>query len=319
MPGRERAVALSLVVLGLALAVTSPAFFAVSNARDLLLANMPVLLVALGALLVILTGEIDISCGSMFAVCSVVAGMAATSTGSPVVALVAASVAGLALGAFNGVLVAYGRIPSIVATLAAMVALRDGLRWATGGAWITDMPRTFQWFGVAQRGYPVIAGGVALLLCVAMAWALRQSTVGRWIYAVGSNADAARLAGIRVERVKCAVFAAAGLLTAIAAVLNAARFNQVPSNSGIGLEMRVIAAVVVGGAAVTGGAGTLRGTLLGVALLGMIGPGLTFLGVTAYWERALHGGIVLAAVTFDAWRMRVPPPATVVDAAVSSP
>ena len=159
MPGRERAVALTLAALGLALAVISPAFFTVSNARDLFLANLPVLIVALGALLVILTGEIDISCGSMFAVCSVVAGVAATSTGSLVVALVAASAAGLALGALNGVLVAYGRIPSIVATLAAMVALRDGLRWVTGGAWITDVPRAFQWFGVTQDGYPAIAGG----------------------------------------------------------------------------------------------------------------------------------------------------------------
>jgi rhamnose transport system permease protein len=102
--------------------------------------------------------------------------------------------------------------------------------------------------------------------------------------------------------VKCLVFVIAGALTAVGAVLNAARFNQVPSNGGIGLEMQVIAAVVVGGAAVTGGSGTITGTLLGVTLLGMVEPALTFLGVSPYWERALQGLIILAAVGLDAWR-----------------
>ena len=119
-----------------------------------------------------------------------------------------------------------------------------------------------------------------------------------------------------MERVKVATFALAGALTAIAAVLNAARFSQVPSNTGLGLEMKVVAAVVVGGAAVTGGVGTIRGTVLGVLLLGAIGPALTFMGVTAYWERALQGAIILAAVGLDAWRAhRASQPADAVAAA----
>ena len=147
-----------------------------------------------------------------------------------------------------------------------------------------------------------MAGALALGLCALITWVLRGTAGGRWLYAIGSNAAAARLAGIRVERVKVATFALAGALTAIAAVLNAARFSQVPSNTGLGLEMKVVAAVVVGGAAVTGGVGTIRGTVLGVLLLGAIGPALTFMGVTAYWERALQGAIILAAVGLDAWR-----------------
>ncbi|MGH9147103.1 MAG: ABC transporter permease, partial [Vicinamibacterales bacterium] len=208
------------------------------------------------------------------------------------------------VGVLTGILVAYVRIPSIVVTLAMMVALRDGLRWVTGGTWVTDLPRTFQWFGLQQSAYPVAAAACTCLLTAAAAWSLRHTVAGRWVYAVGSNEVAARLAGIRVERVKCLVFAAAGALTAIGAVLNAARFNQVPSNSGLGLEMQVVAAVVVGGAAVTGGVGTIMGTVLGVMLLGMIEPALTFFGVSAYWERALQGAIILAAVGLDAWRGR---------------
>jgi len=131
-----------------------------------------------------------------------------------------------------------------------------------------------------------------------MAWSARDLAAGRAIYATGSNPVAARLAGLDVAVVKFSVFMLAGALTAVAAVINAARFTQVPSNSGLGLEMKVIAAAVVGGAAIRGGRATLIGTVLGVVLLGAIGPALTFLGVNAYWERAIQGAIILAAVVF---------------------
>lgn len=302
MTSRETAVAISLVALGAVMVLVAPAFFAAGNLRDLFLSNLPVLIVAIGALLVILTGEIDISSGSMFAICSVVAGVVAKETGSVALAFLAATCAGITCGGIAGLLVAYLRIPSIVVTLAMMVALRDGLRWATGGAWVTDLPQTFQWFGLKQDTYPVVASALTVGLCAVTVLALRGTVGGRWLYAVGSHAGAARLAGIPVERVKVAAFAIAGALTAIAAVMNSVRFSQVPSNTGLGLEMKVVAAVVVGGAAVTGGVGTVLGTVLGVILLGAIGPGLTFIGVTAYWERALQGGIILAAVGLGAWR-----------------
>jgi rhamnose transport system permease protein len=128
----------------------------------------------------------------------------------------------------------------------------------------------------------------------------------RALYATGSDPQAARLAGIDTRLVKFAAFAAGGALTGLAALLNAVRFNQIPSNAGLGLEMKVIAAVVVGGAAVRGGRGSFTGTLLGVILLASVGPALVFLGITSYWERAIHGAIILAAVAADAWRSRTP-------------
>jgi rhamnose transport system permease protein len=299
---RELAVVVAIIVLAAALAVAAPGFFAPANLRDLFLANLPVLVVGIGATLVILSGEIDISCGSVFAVCSVMAGVLAKTTGSVTVALAGGCLMGAVLGSLNGVLVAYARIPSIVVTLATMIGLRDGLRWATGGTWVAGLPSSFQWLGLSQRAYPVIAGAIVVALFAAAAGVLGHVVGGRAVYAVGSNAVAARLAGLRVERVKWVVFAVAGALTAVAAVLNAMRFNQIPSNSGLGLEMKVIAAAVVGGAAITGGRGTMRGTLLGVVLLGAVGPALTFFGVTPYWERALQGAIILVAVAAEAWR-----------------
>jgi rhamnose transport system permease protein len=300
---REASVAFAVGALALVLAIVTPGYFSSENLEDLFLATMPVLLVALGMTLVILTGEIDISVGSMFGVCGVTAGMLAK-WGAPVVSAAAgACLVGALLGSMNGALVAYVRIPSIVVTLATMVGLRDGLRWSTGGAWIQDLPPGFQWLGLTQVRYPIVAAGLTVTLLAASAWALRNVAAGRSVYATGSNPDAARLAGFDTARVKWSVFTLLGTLTGLAAVLNAVRFNQIPTNSGVGLEMKVIASVVVGGAAVAGGRGSVGGTALGVVLLGAIGPALTYLGVSAYWERAIQGGIILIAVALGGVRL----------------
>jgi rhamnose transport system permease protein len=304
MPRRELSLVAAIAALAILLAAVNPAYFSAENLTDLLLANIAVLTAALGVTAVIVAGEIDISIGSVFAIASVVAG-AIAALGFPLtVAGAAACLVGAGLGAINGALVAYVGVPSIVATLATMIGLRDGLRWTTGGAWIEQLPAGFQWFGLPPSAFPPIVAVVLGALVGGLAWAMRHSWVGRSIYATGSNAEAARLARIDPAAVKFGVFVASGLLTSVGALLNAVRFNQVPSNGGIGLELKAIAAVVVGGAAVTGGRGTVGGTVLGVVLLGALGPALTFMGVSAYWERAVQGAIILIAVTADAARSR---------------
>jgi rhamnose transport system permease protein len=299
---REWSVAAAIAALTLVLLVAAPGYFSRENLSDLLLANLPVLLVAIGMTLVIITGEIDISVGSMFAVCAVASGLLAKS-GLPIwIAGAAACLLGTAFGSLNGALVAYLGIPSIVVTLATMTALRDGLRWATEGAWVQDLPPSFQWLGLTQGQYPVVAAAAAGLITAGLALGLRHLAAGRAVYATGSNPGAARLAGLDPAAVKSAGFAILGALTGLAAVLNAARFNQIPTNGGIGLEMKVIASVVVGGASVTGGTGSVAGTVLGVVLLAAIGPALTFLGVSAYWERAIQGTVILVAIAADGIR-----------------
>src|SRR6185295_4640523 len=237
----ELSVASALVALALVLAVAAPGYFSAENLSDLFLANLPVLVVAIGMTLVIVTGQIDISVGSMFAICGVAAGVLAKS-GVPIwLAGAAACLLGGVFGSLNGALVAYVGIPSIVVTLATMTALRDGLRWSTEGAWVQDLPRTFQWLGLTQRQFPWVATAVTLGLTTALAWGLRHVAAGRAIYATGSNPGAARLAGLNTSAVKWMAFSVLGTLTGLAAVLNAVRFNQIPSNAGIGLEMKVIA------------------------------------------------------------------------------
>jgi rhamnose transport system permease protein len=306
---REVSIAITMTLLGVVLAGVAPDYFSVENLGDLFLANMPILVVAIGTTLVIIAGEIDISVGSIFAVASVTAGAVAkvVPIGGVWVATAAACATGAFIGAINGALVAYLRIPSIVVTLATMIVFRDGLRWITQGAWVENLPPDFQWLGFSQSWYPVLLLAILVTMSSAVAWGMRHLAAGRMVYATGSNVAAARLAGIDIAKIKFWVFALSGLLTGLAAVLNSVRFNQIPSNTGLGLEMKVIAAVVIGGVAITGGRGRLIGTLLGVLLLGAIGPALTFLGVSAYWERAIQGAIILTAVGIDAtrsWRTR---------------
>lgn len=296
---REISAAIAFAALLILVGIAASAFFSGGNLRDLLINNAPTLLVALGMTLVILVGQIDISVGSQFAVCSVAAGVLAK-TGMPIpILFICVLLIGAVMGALNGALIGWLRLPSIIVTLAMLVMWRDALRWITEGAWVQDLPANFQWFGLGQSSGEVLIVGIALFLFVGFAWSLRNLQLGRKVYAVGSDAEAARLAGIDSPKVVFWVFVSMGALVGIAALLNAVRFSAIPGNSGVGLEMKAIAAVVVGGVAITGGRGTLIGTLIGVALLGTIGTALTFAGINPFWEKAIQGAIILAALVSD--------------------
>ncbi len=282
-----------------AVGVIAPSFFSGANLRDLALNNAPVLLVAIGMTMVILVGQIDISVGSQFAVAGVAAGWLAKS-GIPIPMLLPCLIViGAAMGAVNGLFVGWLRLPSIIVTLAMLVAWRDALRWITGGEWVQSLPANFQWFGLGQSLGQWLMVAISLIVLGIFSWTLRNLAGGRALYAVGSDTEAARLAGIEPPRVTFSVFVLMGALVGLAALLNAVRFSTVPSNAGFGLELKAVAAVVVGGTAITGGRGTLIGTLIGAALLGTIGTALTFVGINPFWEKAIQGAIILAALASD--------------------
>lgn len=296
---REWSVAAAYLLLLALLAIYRPAFFTSGEIYGTLIRSAPVLLAAIGMTGVILCRQIDISIGSQFSICGILAGLAAKA-GLPMPAVAGLTlVAGLGMGVVNGLLVAALRLPAIVVTLATMVILRESLRWARQGEAVRNLPAGFQWFGASQAAGQILLLLITLALFVACALALRWLGAGRAIYAVGSDAEAARLAGIRPGRVTFGVFACMGLLTAIAALLNAVRFPQADVNAGVGLELQVIAAVVVGGTVISGGRGTLLGTLFGVLLLVAIGPALVFFQVKTQWERAIQGALIVLAVASD--------------------
>jgi rhamnose transport system permease protein len=292
---RELALLAAFMVLLGVLAFVAPAFFAPANLGNLFFDSLPLCVVATGMTLVILTGEIDVSVGAQLALAGVLGGVLA-GMGVPlwgVVGLVLG--AGLVLGSLHGWLVARG-VPAVVVTLASLAILRGGLRWSTGGRWITDLPAGWQWFGLGQASGELVGAGLVLALVGASAWGLRNLHLGRVLFAVGGNAEAARLAGVELARVRVATFAAMGAFAAAGGLLSALRYPAVEIEAGTGLELAAIAAVVLGGASIHGGRGSVLGTLLGVLLLGTLGTAFVFLGVDPAWERALHGGVILAAL-----------------------
>lgn len=300
---REVSVAVALAALLLILAVLAPNFYQPQPLLSRLTAAAPKLILACGISLVIICRQIDISIGSLFAVCSTCAGLAAASKlPLPVAVLIAIGVGALG-GSINGLLVASLRLPSIVVTLATMVTLREALRQKQQGVFI-NLPDGIQWFGMSMSMGQFMICGLAIGTLLFLALVMKNLSIGRFIYAVGSDAEAARLAGIRPQAITFWVFVLMGALTGLAAIMNVAQSPQVDPNSGRGLELEAIAAAVVGGVAISGGRGNLWGVLAGLLLLVCIGPALTYAGVKPYWEKAIQGTIILLAVVADGVRTR---------------
>lgn len=298
---REISVAIALGVLLLALAVFAPKFYGGTQVLTMLTSAAPVLIAACGISLVIICRQIDISIGSQFALCSIFAGIAAAKgLPMPLVVLVAVF-SGVIFGAFNGLLVSWLGLPSIVVTLATMVTWREALRWWREGEFVS-LPSKFQWFGMKQSAGQITLLVITVVLFLILAFALKNFSGGRFVYAVGSDAEAARLAGVNPRIVTFFVFVLMGAFTGLAALLNAIRFPDIDPKTGSGLELQAIAAAVVGGVAISGGRGNLWGVLAGVLLLACIAPALIFLHLQPQWEKAIQGCIILLAVAADGWR-----------------
>lgn len=295
---REWSVTAALVLLLSWLALVAPNFFEPQPLLSRMTAAAPKLVLACGIAVVIIVRQIDISIGSLFAVCGTSAGLA-TAAGLPwPIAMLLAVVIGTLAGAINGLLIAGLRLPSIVVTLATMVTLREGLRLQQQGVFI-NLPEGSQWFGLSMTAGQCLVCGVALCLLGIMSYGMKWVSLGRYFYAVGSDAEAARLAGIQPRWVTWLAFTAMGSLAGLAAVLNMVQSPQVDPNSGRGLELEAIAAAVVGGISVSGGRGRIWGVFAGLLLLVCIGPALTYVGIQPHWEKAIQGAIILLAVVAD--------------------
>jgi rhamnose transport system permease protein len=305
LKSRETQVVVALGLLLGVVAVSSPQFFKPAPLLSLLAREAPGLVATLGVAWVMIARQIDISIGSLFSLCGVAAGLlAAAGVPAPVVLFAAAGL-GAVLGACNGFFVAVVGLPSIVVTLGAMVAWRDALRWWRQGQFV-NLPDGVQWFGLPQTTGQLAVLGFALALAGVMTFLSRRIAGGRHVYAVGSDAEAARVTGLPVKTVQSGAFVAAGLLSGLGAMLNLVESPAVDPKAGLGLELKAVAACVVGGVAIAGGRGSFPGVLAGYALLGLLGPALTYLHVQAYWEKAIHGVVILVAAAAEGRRRLAP-------------
>jgi len=300
---RELTVAAALILLFGSLWKFAPLFFESQPFISRLTSQMPALILAIGVALVIISRQIDISVGAQFSMCAVVAALTAAN-GLPLgVAIGAALGTGVVMGALNGVLIAYLGLPSIVVTLATMVTWQEALRLWQQGRYI-NLPAGIQWFGLSQPTGQAVVISLTFILLIGAAWAMKNLSAGRFVYATGTDAEAARLAGIDPKRTTFGVFVLMGILAGLAAVLNMVQSPQVQPNCGEGLELKAIAAAVVGGVAISGGRGTLWGVLLGMLLLANVNPALTHFHQPPYWEKAIQGLVILLAVVADGIRSR---------------
>jgi len=298
---------LALLVLAVSgvVACIHPAFASPAVAIDLLLNAAPLAIVACGVLLVIVTGEIDISVGALAGLLAAAFGLLASPSHAglhPALAVPLVVAMGVGLGAAAGAIVVFARVPSIIATLGLMSLYRGGTELLLGGEWITDLSPAARWLGTGVLlGVPV--GLLAAALAAAWTALLLGATpLGRRLYALGSSPDAARLAGLRSRALKVFAFAAVGGLTALAVAVAAPRLAVIEANFGIGWELFVVTAVVVGGASIRGGRGGVPGVLLAVLLLSLVRTALVYLRLgdaATFWERSIQGAFILLAVLGD--------------------
>ena len=297
----EYVIVVAIVLESIFFAFYAPAFLSVPNLINIALSIAITGILAVGMTAVILTGGIDLSVGSVAALAGVIAALIAATNAPGAVALasLAAIGVGLAVGAFNGLMVAWFRVPPFVTTLAMLTICRGLAFVLTGGRAVGNLPASFGLFGREHLlGVPVPVW--LMLLVFAAGWfVLKRMTFGRYVYAVGGNREAAFLAGVNIKGVTMLVYVLNGLLVGLAGLVLASRLGAGVPNAGIQYELDVIAAVVVGGTSLNGGRGSVIATLWGAVFIGVLNNGLNLAGIDPYMQRIALGAVILLAVLAD--------------------
>ena len=294
---------IALIFLIVVVSFLNPNFFTVDNILNILRQTSVNAIIAVGMTLVILTAGIDLSVGSVLALCGAFAASLIALEVPVLVAVPTALFAGAALGAISGIIIAKGKVQAFIATLVTMTLLRgvtmvytDGRPISTG---FTDTADAFAWFGTGYAlGIPVPVW--LMVIVFAAAWYLLNHTrFGRYVYALGGNESATRLSGINVDRVKIGVYAICGLLSALAGIIITSRLSSAQPTAGMGYELDAIAAVVLGGTSLMGGKGRIMGTLIGALIIGFLNNALNLLDVSSYYQMIAKAVVILLAVLVD--------------------
>jgi rhamnose transport system permease protein len=303
LASQETVLLLALILLLVGVGAYNPRFLAPNNLQSIFLGNAYVAIAAIGMSMVIVSGNIDISVGSLIGVLATLSGSLAVAGWPLVLAWTLPVLAGIAVTGLIGIMVAYLRIPSIVVTLGMLSILKGGLISVTGGAWISNLPQGYHLAQLRPLGVPLSVWLMVVLTILAAAW-MRQAPLGRAIYAVGGHAEAARLSGISERRTIVSVFLIHGFFVGIAAIMFATQLSVIQSTVPPNLELSIITASVVGGVSILGGTGTVIGSTLAAILLAAIASSLIFVSVSPYWIRAVQGALILLTVLADLLRRR---------------
>lgn len=306
---RESGIIVFIILLVILVSLRSgSAFLSIDNFRDILLNISILAIVALGQTMVIITRGIDLSVSSMIGLVAMMVAFVVKANPELSLGLAVALglVLGCVLGSFNGLLITVGNVPPIIATLGTLSIYRGAVFLYSNGTWINafEIPQSFK---MLSKGTPLGLPNLvifALVVAAIIYYFLNYTRLGRDIYAVGSNPAAAQVAGIRVQRIIFMVYLISGLLSGLAGVLWASRFESAQTNTALGFELQTVAASVVGGVNIFGGSGTVTGVLLGAFLLGIINNALTLVRISPFWQLAAQGLLILLAVVVDSLILR---------------
>lgn len=302
---REVNVLLALLVVGAAIGLATPYFLTTSNLMGVARAFSLTAIMSIGMVMVIITGGIDLSVGSVMGLSSLVTALC-FSAGAPTgVSIAGGLLVGLVFGSFNGLLVTLVGLPPFIATLGTLSIGRGLMYVITHG--IPQTPDTPASFAVIGQGYVAFVPIPVVLLAVMTAIftvVMKKTRFGRHVYAVGGNESAAKLSGVRTNRVKFIVYALSGLIASMAGVIAFSRYLSAEPASGFGAELDVIAAAAIGGASLAGGVGSVLGAVVGAALTGVISNGVVLMNINTYAQQAITGAVILIAVSMDVVRSR---------------
>ncbi|MDR1612997.1 MAG: ABC transporter permease [Planctomycetota bacterium] len=306
---RELGVALALALIVVLFSLLSPYFFNISNFINIVRQVSLLGIIAMGMTLVIVCGEIDLSVGSIYGAAGIAAGVLMVGGHAVGSSVILGLAAGVFFGVANGVLVAQVRIPAMIVTLGMMNAARGLALIFSGGRVVNISPRTVKadgldWFlfmGQGRVGEIPVMSLVFAAVVIAAYFLYHHTLLGFRMRAVGGSRAAARASGINDKLVKIAAFGIAGLLSAIAGQLNIAFLGNVQGTTGQGMELNAIAAVIIGGTTLSGGEGTILGTLIGVLIMGVLNNGIVLLGVSPFWQMTIIGAVIVGAVAIDKW------------------
>ena len=303
---KESGIFLGLTVLCVTLSVMRSSTFLTQYNIGIVIRQVSfVAIVALGETLVLLIGGIDLSVGHIAGLCSILGSLLMTSTPiDPYICTIITLLIGLLFGATSGVVIARVHLNPFIVTLAMGEVYAGVILVITKGHPVLGLPKKFTVLGQGMVGPVPIPVIIMLIITIILAYTLKNTPFGRNIYAIGGNQFAARLVGIPVEKIKVSVYAISGMLAGLAGMLFASRMNAGQPTIGAGWLMPTITAAIIGGTSLSGGEGTILGTILGAIFMGILANGIVLLGISAYWERVIIGAVVLVAVIMDILRSR---------------
>jgi ribose transport system permease protein len=289
----------ALVLIFIVLSISSSTFLQVNNLRNIIVQVAVIAVIASGATFIILTGGIDLSVGAVLAFSGVLSAGVMRDTGSTFLAVCTCLGVALALGLISGTLVTYGRLPPFVCTLGIMSIAR-GLSFVyTAGKPISGFPDSFRFMGAGNvAGIPMMII-TTVILYIILFFVLKKTSFGKITYALGSNEEAVKLTGINTKKYKLMVYGLAGLLTGLGSLMYIGRINSGHPSSGMGYELDAIAAVVIGGTSLSGGKGSVIGTIIGALIMGVIRNGLNLLNIDPYFQSVVLGAVIILAVLLD--------------------